>query len=506
MTCTAESCKDGLTPRCFEECPEWAKRAFACRLLHLLTPGKITNRLARGLEEALIAPGVDIPSVIIFPPGTTFPPGTIFPPGWSAGDPAPAGIVIPPGTTFPPGWSTGDPLPPGIIFEPGATFPPGWSPGDELPPGVLRPPLHYVKPPKLISDPEVISPIHLGLGPGALLSGQSNTAAVCGAGCGCCNNKDNPTESVGIGYEDEQMELSETQELTVTDASAWCEGHFYEWMITSGGGELSADEGLSLTYTAPTNGHGCPGNTEITLYCCGEVMATLDITINYNYAIEYNYETSAEEIDRNTSEPIYVTANNTPLSWSVAGTGFSLEHAETDSCGNILHADETACGPATITVTGCDSQETIGYVRCTTGDWVLINNECVMPGPGEVVLSANYYDITQIQGNKKQVVRYRVWLSGFVTKSHPIESTALSLAIAAAEEKCVANPCMSYNVVDCSALYEGVNPISLGCNMNNLGCRNAGNCVWNEGTEKWDCTVDYTVYYSKFKYYYNYQC
>ena len=88
MKCTAESCREGLTPRCFEECPKWAKRAFAYRLLHMLAPGKITKRLQKGLGEALIAPGVDIP------PGITLPPG--FDPN------LPPDIVIPPGGIVPP--------------------------------------------------------------------------------------------------------------------------------------------------------------------------------------------------------------------------------------------------------------------------------------------------------------------------------------------------------------------------------------------------------------------
>jgi hypothetical protein len=334
----------------------------------MLVRAEITRRLPKGLGDGLIAPGVEIPPGIIIPPGTTISPGTVLPADWAAGEPTP-----PETATFPGGF-----------------FPPDWTPGDPVPPGVLLPPSYYIEPAKLISDIGPISPMTLGLGPGSLVSGRSNAAGAGGAGCGCCKHKDNPAQNVGIGYETAEMELSGTQELTVENAGAWCEGHFYEWVITSGGGELSAGEGLSVIYTAPTSGHGCPGNTVITLFCCGEVMDTLEITIDYGYSIEYNYVTSAETIARETSELIYVTANNTPLTWSVEGTGFSLEHAETDGCGNVLHADETACGSATIRVTGCDGQEAVGYVRCTTGGWVSIYS-CGIERPfGCTVIEGKY--------------------------------------------------------------------------------------------------------------------
>jgi len=328
MPCTAESCRDGLTRKCFEECPEWAKQAFAYRLLHTLLRAEITRRLPKGLREALISPGVEVPPGIVFPPGTTISPGT--------------------------------------------AFPPGWAPADPLPSGALQSP-QKMEATKLSRESGMTTtPITLSVSAGALGGGGRNVGGTGGAGCGCCRNKDNPAEFVSIGYEAAEMELSADQELTVSNQNEWCEGHFYEWMITKGGGELSIGEGLSVIYTAPASGHGCPVNTEITLFCCGEVMDTLDIVINYNYAIEYDYATSAETIARETSELIYVTANNTPLTWAVEGIGFSLEHTETDGCGNVLHADETACGVATITITGCDGQVATGEVRCTTGRWVSI--------------------------------------------------------------------------------------------------------------------------------------
>lgn len=247
------------------------------------------------------------------------------------------------------------------------------------------------------------SPLSLGVGPDSLLSrGWSSAHGVAG-GVNCCLDYENPENYVGMGYETLEMNVGDDQELTVTQAHPSCDGDNYEWLVTAGGGELSALTGLSVTYTAPTSGHGCPGNTEITLYCAGEVMATLDITMFYAYVIDYDYDTSAETIARETSENIYVTANNTPLTWSVSGTGFSLEHEETDGTGNVLHADNTACGSAKITVKGCDDQEAVGIVRCTTGQWGSLTNGCVLDGePDSKNWDGAWLRMEKIEGKYKQ--------------------------------------------------------------------------------------------------------
>ena len=68
-----------------------------------------------------------------------------------------------------------------------------------------------------------------------------------------------------------------------------------------------------------------------------------------------------------------------PYSWSVSGTGFTLDNAVTTGLTNTLNADATACGTATITVTGCGSTVVTGYVRCTTGQWV-VKSSCGLDG------------------------------------------------------------------------------------------------------------------------------
>lgn len=136
-------------------------------------------------------------------------------------------------------------------------------------------------------------------------------------------------------------------------------------------------------------------------------MDTLQITIKYDYAVAWDYEHSEQEIGRESSVDVCVAANNTPLAWTVSGTGFSLEHEETEGVGNILHANETACGPAKITVIGCDGQSATGYVRCTTGQWANRTNGCIMDGAGATYLGNTAWEL--IRGKYKQRQRFESW-------------------------------------------------------------------------------------------------
>ena len=79
-------------------------------------------------------------------------------------------------------------------------------------------------------------------------------------------------------------------------------------------------------------------------------------------------------INRNATLTVSVINGTYPYSWSVSGTGFSLDPVQTQKKGssNKLTAEDTACGAAEITVTDNDGiPETMatGYVRCTSGTW-----------------------------------------------------------------------------------------------------------------------------------------
>jgi len=119
----------------------------------------------------------------------------------------------------------------------------------------------------------------------------------------------------------------------------------------------------------------------------GDGAGTSTVSGNYVYPpgyvctedpdLEYDSVNSHETINRNGSAVLFVIGNNAPYTWSVSGTGFSLE-SEGEPIGptNTLYADGTACGAATITVIGCSGPPVKGYVRCTTGQWGPWQNIC----------------------------------------------------------------------------------------------------------------------------------
>jgi len=129
-------CANGLTPKCFEAYPEWAKLAFAYKLLHVLIPANISRRLPKGLFPGRIGPGAILPAGWIPPPGMVVPPGYTVPDWWIPF----TYFILPEGMTweqaFPPGWTAGDALPDGVSINANVVDVAGWSAGDALPDGV----------------------------------------------------------------------------------------------------------------------------------------------------------------------------------------------------------------------------------------------------------------------------------------------------------------------------------------------------------------------------------
>ena len=117
----------------------------------------------------------------------------------------------------------------------------------------------------------------------------------------------------------------------------------------------------------PPNKQGLPEGVTCECTCvvypCGE---TCDCT-DFAWASSLN-----ATIARSAS--IFVSVADTscgPFSWAVSGTGFTLDNAVTAGVVNVLNADASACGVATVTVTGCDSTVVTAYVRCSEGGhWV----------------------------------------------------------------------------------------------------------------------------------------
>ena len=118
---------------------------------------------------------------------------------------------------------------------------------------------------------------------------------------------------------------------------------------------------------------------------------------------EFQYDPdNPDEIDRNSSVEIKVIGGFPPYSWSVSGNGVILSLNETEVPSNALYADNTACGTATITVIDKCGDSCTGYVRCTTGSWVMkCSNASNYYGcsPWESVWGGESYDI--IQGYQK---------------------------------------------------------------------------------------------------------
>lgn len=95
-------------------------------------------------------------------------------------------------------------------------------------------------------------------------------------------------------------------------------------------------------------------------------------TENWHPELQFQYDPSnPDEIDRNSSISLNVIGGCSPYTWSVSGTGFTLDEEITTGLTNTLNADGAPCGSATITVTGCNETQVVGYVRSTSGKWVL---------------------------------------------------------------------------------------------------------------------------------------
>ena len=336
-----------------------------------------------------------------------------------------------------------------------------------------------------------VPPAPLGYGPGWMFSGRGFGSFTYGVGIDCCLDKDNPLEYVHIGYFTSSINAGDTLGLTVEGAHEDCDGGNYEWIEVNGVGSLDAESGLDVIYTAPAAGHNCPGNASIQLICNEEVIDTLEITINYDYAISFTYGDPELEIGQNDSLVVNVSANGTPLTWSVAGTGFSLEHAETAGTGNVLHADGSACGAATITITDCDGNVAIGFVRCTVGQWVFKSNTCGLPGVAGTVYSVSsysYFKVRAIQGNKKQENKYN---------KDTVTTERLALP-GTHQEVCIDGPspcaawivkncaggdsqCLTYTV-DCSDAWP---PAPIFCSQDGYICRGDCYCYWNGTQYEW---------------------
>ena len=114
------------------------------------------------------------------------------------------------------------------------------------------------------------------------------------------------------------------------------------------------------------------------LWATEQCWNTPTLTGNFKYPAgwppEFQWDpANPEEIDRESFLLVAVIHGSPPYTWTVnEENGFSLEHGETSDFANILYADDTACGTATITVVDEKGERVEGYIRCTSsGTWVV---------------------------------------------------------------------------------------------------------------------------------------
>jgi hypothetical protein len=155
----------------------------------------------------------------------------------------------------------------------------------------------------------------------------------------------------------------------LTGVGGWGIDVWIDTSLVEPGGEAL----IKICMTDPC-GNVCCHDSEITCKVCPP-----DIVISWDDGI------SADTIGQGNggfaTAGVAVLDGLGPYSWSVAGTGFSMLHANTEGKTNTLQADDTACGPATITVTDFCGDTTTGYVRCTAGQWTEIGfTSCVITG------------------------------------------------------------------------------------------------------------------------------
>jgi hypothetical protein len=142
-------CENGLTVACFKAYPEWARKALAYKLLHLILP----KQISRGLPRMTMPPGYvwrgnwNTWLAWIYA-GYDFP-WEYFPDDWRIGDVLPPGVVIPPEIEIPPGWPPPPPPP-----EPPPPEPP-WPPIEPPQPPRPRPPPPEPPPP----EPPIVKPL-----------------------------------------------------------------------------------------------------------------------------------------------------------------------------------------------------------------------------------------------------------------------------------------------------------------------------------------------------------
>jgi hypothetical protein len=134
---------------------------------------------------------------------------------------------------------------------------------------------------------------------------------------------------------------------------------------------------------------------------CPSDISTIPQTVEFtaDWLLEWD-PNNPQQINRNSSVTVNVINGVPPYSWSVSGSGFSLDDNITEGLSNTLLADYAACGSAEITVTDSRNATATGSVRCSAGQWVQVTDDCQIPGP------ANNGNYERIEGQYRVYQRY----------------------------------------------------------------------------------------------------
>ncbi len=106
-------------------------------------------------------------------------------------------------------------------------------------------------------------------------------------------------------------------------------------------------------------------------------------------------EDNPQTVGQDDEVAVSVVGGIGPFTWSVSGTGFSMGVSVTEDRTNLLFADESACGPAEITVTDSCGDNVEGVVRSTEGTTAY---RCGETTPSGFFCGTNYYICTEHSG------------------------------------------------------------------------------------------------------------
>jgi len=171
-------------------------------------------------------------------------------------------------------------------------------------------------------------------------------------------------------YSDDTVDRSGSANIGVSDGY----GPFL-WEIIGGYGftleNAETTEHINTLYASST---ACGiARIQVTDMCQTEI--TGEVTCEQLPLVSWDYDVSEETIDRGESAVLIAVKDGTgPFTWVVTPSDFNVGQIETSGRQNTLNANWVACGSAIITVEDACGTICEGYVRCTTGQWVEIED------------------------------------------------------------------------------------------------------------------------------------